>query len=70
MREKCISCGKCATECPVRALEIAPYHELGISKSERLGNKAEKLFCVSEKEEIEKYILSLKKYTAVSVKRI
>lgn len=54
----------------ILGIEIAPYHELGISKSERLGQTEIKTFRVPEKEEIQKYIDTVKKYTSVPVKRM
>lgn len=54
----------------ILGIEIAPYHELGISKSERLGQAEIKVFSVPEKEEIQKYIDTVKKYTSVPVKRM
>lgn len=50
-------------------IEIAPYHELGISKSMRLG-KTVNTFTVPEKEDAERYIDEIKKYTSVQVKRM
>lgn len=54
----------------ILGIEIAPYHELGISKSERLGQAEIKTFRVPENEEIQKYIDTVKKYTSVPVKRM
>lgn len=50
-------------------IEIAPYHELGISKSMRLG-EAVKTFSVPEKKEAQRYIDEIKKYTSLQVKRM
>lgn len=50
-------------------IEIAPYHELGISKGERLGKKINS-FTVPEKEDVLRYIEEIKKYTYKSVKRM
>ncbi len=50
-------------------IEIAPYHELGISKGERLGEKINS-FTVPEKEDVLRYIEEIKKYTYKSVKRM
>lgn len=54
----------------VLGIEIAPYHELGISKSERLGLNEIKVFSVPGKEEIQRYLDTVKKHTAIPVKRM
>lgn len=62
--------GKLARELNnVIGVEIAPYHELGISKSERLGENIT-LFTVPEKEEASVYIDKIKQYTNKNVKRM
>lgn len=53
----------------VIGIEIAPYHELGLSKSERLGENIN-IFTVPAKETVCDYIDSIKKYTNKSVKRM
>ncbi len=55
--------------CNIMRIEIAPYHELGISKSMRLG-EAVKTFSVPEKKEAQRYIDEIKKYTSLQVKRM
>lgn len=52
----------------ITGIEIAPYHELGISKLMRLGRDNENLFTVPEKETALCYIEEIKKYTKKSVK--
>ncbi|MBE6716361.1 MAG: glycyl-radical enzyme activating protein [Ruminococcaceae bacterium] len=54
----------------VIGIEIAPYHELGISKSERLGQENIISFRPPEKEEFDSYIACVKKYTSVPVKKM
>ncbi len=54
----------------VIGMEIAPYHELGISKSERLGQENIISFRPPEKEEFDSYIACVKKYTSVPVKKM
>lgn len=51
-------------------IEISPYHELGTSKLSGMGQKKIISFKVPEKEEAEKYIASVKKYTDIPVKRM
>ncbi len=51
------------------AVDIAPYHELGISKGERLGEQPE-VFSVPSKNDEEYYIESVRKYTRVPVNRM
>lgn len=53
----------------ITEIEIAPYHELGLSKSDRLGEKITE-FTVPEKEEAEGYIEKIRKYTTKTVKRM
>lgn len=54
----------------ITCVEIAPYHELGISKAIRSGNENIKSFSVPDKAQAEGYISSVKKYTSKSVKRM
>lgn len=53
----------------ITGIEIAPYHELGISKSDRLGEKTQ-LFRIPEKTDVEDYINRISKLTRKSVKRM
>ncbi len=53
----------------VIGIEVSPYHELGISKGEHLGEKAA-LFPVPDKKQVGEYIDTIKKYTSKSVKRM
>ncbi len=54
----------------VLAIEISPYHELGTSKLSRMGKETTISFRAPDKEECEKYINSIKKYTDINVKRM
>ena len=53
----------------VMGVEIAPYHELGLSKSARLSVPSN-VFRVPEKEEAQGYIDQIKAYTDKPVKRM
>lgn len=50
-------------------IDVAPYHELGISKAIRLGEKITP-FSVPDREEEERYIREISKYTKKRVKRM
>lgn len=52
----------------ITGIEIAPYHELGLSKAMRLGQEKESPFTVPDKETARKYIEKIKKYTSKPVK--
>ncbi len=52
----------------ITAVEIAPYHELGLSKLSRMGKKNENPFTVPEKATVQGYIEEIKKHTGKSVK--
>ena len=54
----------------ITGVEIAPYHELGLSKLRRLGREDENLFLVPEKNTAELYIREIQKYTRKPVKRM
>ncbi len=54
----------------VIGVDIAPYHELGISKKMRMGEKYEYSFTVPEEVKTEEYINAVKRYTAKTVKRM
>ncbi len=53
----------------VTGVEIAPYHELGLSKSARLS-AAVNVFRVPENAEVQGYIDRIKEYTAKPVKKM
>lgn len=56
--------------CCVKGIDVSPYHELGLSKLERLGRTKTESFSVPEKDEAESYILKLRELTDIPVKRI
>ncbi len=51
------------------AIEVEPYHALGIHKRKMLGLATESNFHVPEKEDVERYIEKLSSKTSVTVKR-
>ncbi len=52
----------------VTGIEIAPYHELGLSKLSRMGKENESSFTVPSQDTAQKYIEEIKKYTSKTVK--
>lgn len=53
----------------VMGIEIAPYHELGISKSQRLDESAD-IFDVPEKDDVQRYIDFISSKTLIPVKKM
>lgn len=53
----------------ITGVEIAPYHELGLSKSDSLG-KSVNAFSVPSAQEAQEYIDRVKRYTEKNVKRM
>ncbi len=52
----------------ITGIEVAPYHELGLSKLMRMGKKNENPFTVPSAEDAQGYIEEIKKYTPKAVK--
>ena len=52
----------------VTGIEIAPYHELGLSKLSRMGKENESLFTVPSSDTALKFVEEIKKYTKKPVK--
>lgn len=51
-------------------IDIAPYHELGLSKLSRMGKTASQVFSVPDKNEEDMYIETVRRYTDVPVRRM